>query len=346
MSYVHIPAAADMHTHLRQGTLLGYTVQPTAERCQTVLVMPNTNPPILTVEDAEDYHKRIKRYSCMKDVQVLLTLKLQEDTTPAEVLKASRAGITAYKLYPANVTTNSHDGISEEFLTDPPQEFMDCFEVMRKTGMVLCLHGEMPGHSILDRESVFLDFVDFLAYNFPKLRVVLEHISTYEQVEHVRKLADSSQLDIGATITAHHLFLTLDDVIGDKINPHNFCKPVPKMQSDRTALRKAAMSGEPWFFLGTDSAPHEKDHKECAHGCAGVYTAPVFMECLIQLFEEFGEVAKLANFVCKFGSDYYKIERTNNSIKRYRKERWRVPMSINGLRPFMAGQDLQWKLDV
>src|SRR5690606_30578404 len=204
-------------------------------------------------------------------------------TTPEMVKEAASHGVTSVKLYPHGVTTNSHDGISAEMLRDPPKSFLDCIDVIKKTGMTLCLHGEMPGEETKDSESEFLDFVDFLAYNFPRLRIVLEHITTREQVNHVRRLAKRSKSKIAATITAHHLYLTHDDIVGDRIRPHNFCKPIPKWNNDRESLRNAAMGGEPYFFLGSDSAPHLIGQKECAEGCAGVFSAPFLAENRIEL---------------------------------------------------------------
>ena len=343
MSYIDLPAAADMHVHLRQGALLQAVAPHTNRTCHVALVMPNTRPPVRGVSIANTYRNVCQR--SMPDVKLLSTIKLCRETTPEIVRAAAKEGITAFKLYPSNVTTNSDDGLTAEMLSNPTTQLMDCFEVMRKAGIVLCLHGEMPGCEVMERESKFLPFLDFLCFNFPRLKIVLEHISTKEQVEHVKRLSNQSKCDVAATITAHHLWLTLDDVIGDVLRPHNFCKPVPKTKSDREALRLAATSGNPCFFLGSDSAPHTKEHKECESGCAGVFSAPVLIESLIQIFDQLDELDRLPSFMNRFGCEFYGVEWKRVPKQRFAKSKWYVPHMYGLVKPFLSGERLEWRID-
>lgn len=345
MSHLILPAISDMHLHLRQGDLLPKVCPHTATRCHRVLVMPNTNPPIATGEEAVKYKEIIKKQ--MPNVDVLTTIKFLSSTTPKMIKEAAALGVAAVKLYPHGVTTNSDDGIGADVLNSPVGEFLDCIEMIKKTGMTLCLHGEMPGVETKDSEAEFLEFVDFLAYNFPKLRVVLEHISTAQQVAKVRKLASKSKLNIVATITLHHLDLTHDMVVGDKVRPHNFCKPIAKWASDREELRKAAMSGDPCFFLGSDSAPHEVCRKECPEGCAGVYSAPILGEGLIEIFDKYDALDKLPNFMSGFGNKFY-IGKSKEKIptRRYEKKKTSVPgaSGMGDVQPYRAWEELEWIL--
>lgn len=342
MRHLDLPATADMHLHLRQGDMLTRIALQSAKQCHAVLVMPNIKPSIKNTQEALAYKAECQKY--LQNVNILTTIKFLPSTTPEQIIKAAKCGVNAVKLYPAGVTTNSEDGISGEMLLSPTRQFLDCIEAIRKSRMTLCLHGEMPGVGVLEREVYFLDFMDFLCFNFPKLRVVLEHISTERQVDYVDFVNKYSKINLAATITAHHLWLTLDDVIGDCINPHNFCKPVPKKEHDRDALRAAATSGKPYFFLGSDSAPHEVRHKETEHGCAGIYSAPLLTESVITIFEEMDAIDKLPGFINHFGCDYYKIDR-GNTKRRYERTQWQIPIFIDRIKPFLAGKSLEWKLD-
>jgi dihydroorotase len=210
---------------------------------------------------------------------------------------------------------------------------------MEKLGLVLCVHGEEPGEFCLDREPAFIKRVETLAEKFPKLKIVFEHLSSAKSVEAVKRLP----ANVAATFTVHHLMMTLDDVVGDALRPHHFCKPLPKRPEDRAAIREAAFSGSPKFFLGTDSAPHQLGKKECPCGAAGVYSAPVAIPLLVQEFEKAGHLDKLPNFIAGFGADFYGILRTQKQIEVV-KEAWTVPPLVNGVVPLAAGQTLGWKI--
>ena len=211
--------------------------------------------------------------------------------------------------------------------------------MMEKLGLVLCVHGEEPGEFCLDREPAFIKRVETLAAKFPKLKIVFEHLSSAKSVEAVKRLP----ANVAATFTVHHLMMTLDDIVGDALRPHHFCKPLPKRPEDRAAIREAAFSGNPKFFLGTDSAPHQQGKKECPCGAAGVYSAPVAIPLLVQEFERAGHIDKLANFIGGFGADFYGIPRPTKQIEVVR-ESWTVPTLVNGVVPLAAGQTLDWKV--
>jgi dihydroorotase len=333
-----IPLLNDMHVHLRQGQMLRKVIRHTAKRCNSALVMPNTLPPILSTEDVHRYFREI--IAANDTFRPLMTCKLVPSTTPEMIRELKGIGVTAFKLYPEGVTINSEDGIGRDDLCSPSLNFMDQLAEIEQQGMVLCLHGEMPGVFCLDRETAFLPFVIMLLSNYPKLKVVLEHITTKEAVDFVNSVGSYR---LAATITAHHLFLTLDDVIGDKIQPHHFCKPVAKRKEDRAALVDAALQGNPWFFFGSDSAPHDRSTKECSSGCAGVYTAPVMLELLLQFFDEAGRMDRLLEFGTVRACIFYDMT-INTPTVEVTKEPWTVPQEFDGVVPFFAGKQIKWRL--
>jgi dihydroorotase len=339
---IRIRRPDDFHVHLRQGEMLSHVVGATATTFGRALVMPNTTPPIRTGADAMAYKARI--LDAVRTVlgsdwgfEPLMTIKLLPTTTPDVVREARAAGVVAAKLYPAGVTTNSDDGIEVDRLgaiyVDPK-----VLEAMQEVDMVLCLHGEVPGVFCLDREEAFLEALRGLSTKFPRLRIVLEHVTCQAAVDAVTELPPN----VAATITAHHLLLSLDDVVGDKIRPHHFCKPIAKYPSDRTALVIAATSGSRKFFLGTDSAPHARGTKECDSGCAGVYTAPIAMEVLAEVFEQADALERLEGFTSVFGADFYRLPRNEDYVELV-KEWVDVPKELPGnLVPFRAGEKLTW----
>jgi dihydroorotase len=262
-----------------------------------------------------------------------MTIKLLDRTTPQIVREAKLAGAVAGKLYPAGVTTNSDDGV--RYI----QSLYDTFEVMQEVGMVLSLHGEAPEAFCLDREEAFLGILKDIAKTFPRLRIVLEHVTTNAAVETVQALPET----VAATITAHHLVLTLDDVVGGKINPHNFCKPLAKRPADRSALIEAAFSYSPKFFFGTDSAPHIRETKECAAGCAGCFTAPLALELLAHVADEHGlSLEGIQGFTSEYGAQFYGLP-LNEGMVTFVREPWTVPDVLDGVVPFWAGQTLNWR---
>lgn len=336
MTTLRIWQPDDFHVHLRQGELLDHVLAPTALIYGRALVMPNLTPPILTGADALAYRHRIQDGATALGAttfEPLMTIKLVGTTTPRTITEAKNAGVIAGKVYPEGVTTNSEDGVKNMTSLWP------AFAQMETEGMVLCLHGETPGVFCMDRESHFLDTLDELANVFPKLRIVLEHVTTEDAVMMVEELPDT----VAATITVHHLLLTLDDVVGDKLRPHHFCKPIAKREQDRRRLVVAATSGSPKFFLGTDSAPHLRDTKECASGCAGIYTSPVAMEVLAELFEREGRLERLEAFTSAFGARFYGLPLNERYVDLEKVDPYLVPERLPGdIVPFRAGENLHW----
>lgn len=268
----------DFHVHLRQGMAIAAYTQDLAAGFARALVMPNTVPPIATARDLEEYRTQI--IAGLGDrtprFQPLMSFKLAPHHDAETVAALAAAGVTSGKLYPAGVTTNSEDGVQRI------ESIYPALEAMQEHGIVLCIHGEEPEAFCLDRETVFLTKLETIVAKFPELRVVLEHLSTADAVRAVRELPPR----VAATITVHHLLLTLDDLIGGELRPHHFCKPVVKTPADRAMLREVVLNGEPKFFFGSDSAPHTRERKECDCGCAGLYTAPVSLPLLADFFEK------------------------------------------------------------
>lgn len=332
---MYLPLPDDFHAHLRQGDLMPGYVRDLAHQFGRAIIMPNTVPAMTSASAIADYKKQILEAAApvRKDFEPLMTFKLNPNYTEQDLKDMMDVGVVAGKYYPAGVTTNSQDGISD---------FEGIFPVvamMEKLGLVLCVHGEEPGEFCLDREQAFIKRVETLATKFPKLKIVFEHLSSAKSVEAVKRLP----ANVAATFTVHHLMMTLDDVVGDALRPHHFCKPLPKRPEDRAAIREAAFSGNPKFFLGTDSAPHQQGKKECPCGAAGVYSAPVAIPLLVQEFDRAGALDKLSNFIAGFGADFYGIPRTTKQIEVV-KESWKVPEIVNGVVPLAAGQTLEWKI--
>jgi dihydroorotase len=289
----------DWHLHLRDGAMMA-GVLPHSRDFARALVMPNLVPPVATARDAAAYRNRVlAALPEGQDFTPLMTLYLTEATEPDDVAAAAAEGlVAAAKLYPAGATTNSGSGVRDL------SRIMPVLERMAEIGLPLCVHGEVtdPGVDIFDREAVFIDRVlDPLRRRAPELRVVLEHVTTREGVEFVR----SGGAGLAGTLTVHHLILNRNHLLAGGVRPHYYCLPVVKRESHRRALVEAAVSGDPRFFLGTDSAPHAVEAKEAACGCAGVFSAPVALACLAQVFEDMGALDRLEGFASLHGAAFY-----------------------------------------
>ncbi len=297
-----LPRPDDWHLHLRDGAMLNGVLPETARHFARAIIMPNLVPPVVTHADAQAYHARIMA-ALPKGMtfEPLMTLYLTEGTDPDDVAAAAASGLVkAVKLYPAGATTNSHGGVRDF------DKVRAVLEKMAEIGLPLCVHGEVttPEVDIFDREAVFIDTVlDPLRRKTPGLRVVMEHITTEQGVEYARTGGD----DLGATITTHHLIINRNHILAGGIKPHYYCLPVAKREQHRLALRAAATSGEPRFFLGTDSAPHVDALKEHACGCAGCFTATNTMPLLAHVFEEEGALDKLEAFASRNGPAFYRL---------------------------------------
>lgn len=314
----------------------------TARRFARAIVMPNLKPPAVTTGMALAYRERILAALPQgMRFEPLMTLYLTDNTTSAEIIEARRSGaIQAVKYYPAGATTNSAAGVTD---------IARCYatlETMEQVGMPLLVHGEVtdPEVDVFDKEKIFLERVlTPLTQRFPRLRIVFEHITTREAVEFVR---DASS-NIAATITAHHLLLNRNALFQGGIRPHHYCLPVLKRETHRRTLIEAATSGNPKFFLGTDSAPHSRSTKETACGCAGIYTAHAAIELYAEAFEQADALDKLEAFASFHGADFYQLPRNRESIT-LKKENWSVPANLEFaddiLIPLRAGESLAWKL--
>ncbi len=334
----------DLHIHLRDGDLLPLTVEHVSAQFGRAIVMPNLRPPIVSTSMAIEYRDRIlSAVPAGRSFNPLMTLYLTDRTTPSEILSAKESGIVhGVKYYPAGATTNSDFGV-----TDLLGRF-DVFEAMMKHGMPLLLHGEVTDKrvDVFDREKAFLDTVlSTLVERFSELKVVLEHITTADSVQFVDSCSDK----VAATITAHHLLLNRSDLFAGGIRPHYYCLPILKREEHRLALIRAAVSGSPKYFLGTDSAPHEKNTKEAACGCAGVYTAHAALELYASAFDSVGAIDKLENFTSTFGANFYGLPLNVGQVRLLRKSQEILPQYLypgGGIVPFRAGEKMDWSVSV
>ncbi|MCW7553551.1 dihydroorotase [Endozoicomonas gorgoniicola] len=336
----------DWHLHLRDGDALTETVATAARTFARAIVMPNLRPPVLNAEDAAAYQQRISAAIPQDaDFEPLMTLYLTDQTTPEMIYAAKAKGnIKALKLYPAGATTNSDSGVTD--LANIHDTLRDTLAAMAECGIPLLVHGEVidPDIDIFDREKVFIDrYLRDLVERFPTLKIVMEHITTADAVEFVT----SAPANVGATITAHHLLFNRNDMLVGGIRPHYFCLPILKRNIHQQALLAAATSGNPKFFLGTDSAPHVQGAKEAACGCAGCYTAPAALEMYAEAFEMMNALDKLEAFASHYGPDFYGLPRNTETVT-LAKEDWQLPESIaygdDQVIPLRAGETLTWRL--
>jgi dihydroorotase len=333
----------DWHLHLRDGPELQAVAAHTARVFGRAIVMPNLSPPVTTVAAAEAYRGRIvAALPKVSSFEPLMTLYLTDNTRPAEIAKARASGIVhAVKYYPAGATTNSDTGVTALDRVYP------ALAAMEKEGVVLSLHGEVtaPEVDIFDRERVFVEtLLPRIVRDFPGLKVVLEHITTREAAAFVREQG----APVAATITPQHLVYSRNALFaGNCIRPHHFCLPVLKREAHRHALLAAATSGDPHFFLGTDSAPHAKHRKEAACGCAGCYTAHAALEMYAEVFEDAGALTRLEGFASRFGAQFYGLPPHAETVT-LRREPWTVPaeytFGADALVPLRAGEVLRWRV--
>ena len=333
----------DWHVHLRDGALMQSVLPDTARQFARAIIMPNLRPPVTTTVHALEYRTRILAAlpQGMK-FEPLMTLYLTDNTTAQEIKRAAQSGIIhAVKLYPAGATTHSDAGVTDIRKAYP------ALEEMQHCGMPLLVHGEVtdPAVDIFDRESVFVERVMIpLLRDMPELRVVFEHITTRDAVQFVAGTPDN----VAATITAHHLLYNRNALFSGGLRPHYYCLPVLKREIHRDTLLKAACSGNPKFFLGTDSAPHSQSSKEATCGCAGIYTAHAAIELYAEAFEQMDALDKLEGFAAFYGADFYRLPRNTEKMT-LRKESWQVPDSFafgeHRLIPLRAGENVSWKRD-
>ena len=329
---IRLYSPLDMHLHLRDGDMLKTVAPLSAKTFSGGLVMPNLVPPITTKEALLEYKNRILKVTKDENFIPYMTLFFKTDYS-YEFLKDIKDEILAIKLYPAGITTNSEDGVSN-FSIDSLRPVL---EAMSELGITLCVHGETNGF-VMDREAEFIPIYEKLAKEFPKLKIIMEHITTKEAADALEKYEN-----LYATITLHHLYITLDDVAGGLLRPHLFCKPIAKRPEDRMALRKLAFSAHPKVMFGSDSAPHPRDKKEAPGCAAGVFTAPIALQALVELFYEAGVIENLEKFVSANAKSIYGIEPPLKEIVFEDKE-FEVPKNYNDVVPMFAGQTLKWSI--
>ncbi|HEY2338508.1 MAG TPA: dihydroorotase [Burkholderiales bacterium] len=332
----------DFHLHLRDGTAMASVLADSARRFGRAIIMPNLKPAVRTTQQALHYRERI--LAALPEgaaFEPLMTLYLTEDTSAEEIGRAKLSGrVFGVKLYPAGATTHSDEGVTR---------LSRCFhalEKMQQIGLPLLVHGEStdPAIDVFDREKAFLeDVLGPLLERFPELKVVLEHITTRDAAQFIEVTGPN----VAATITAHHLLMNRNALFMGGIRPHHYCLPVLKREEHREALVEAAISGNPKFFLGTDSAPHPQKAKEADCGCAGIYTAHAAIELYAIAFEEAGALDKLEGFASQFGAQFYGLKPNTDTIMLVRED-WKVPETLpfgaERLVPLRAGETLPWKL--
>jgi dihydroorotase len=326
----------DWHVHLRDGEMLRRVAPYTARQFSRAIVMPNLVPPITTVEAAAAYRDRIVA-AAGPGFTPLMTCYLTDGASPDELQRGfeEKAWIAA-KLYPAGATTNSASGVTDI------RRIYGVLERMERIGMVFCVHGEVtdPDVDVFDREAVFIERVlEPVSREFPALKIVFEHITTAEAAQFV----DSAGETIAATVTPQHLIINRNAIFAGGLRPHAYCLPVAKREKHRLAVRKAATSGSSKFFLGTDSAPHTREAKESACGCAGIFNAPFALESYAEVFEDEGALDKFEAFASVNGPRFYDLPISEATITLERAE-IRVPDEVDGLVPFHAGETLRWRL--
>ena len=343
---VETPAFTDAHVHLRQDAMTSAVAPYSGAVCDHVVAMPNTSPPVHEF-DQINAMRSIYHRACGGRTDVHMTAKLLPRTGPHHIHAAERAGVVGFKLYPAGVTTNSDDGITWNWIRFRNGYFRTQLTQIEAEGLVLLCHGESTGF-VCDRENEFLSALVDIFLEFTKLRVTLEHVTTAVGVQTVRRLHRKSPGRILGTITLHHLETTLDDVLGGKLRPDLFCKPIPKTPADRDALLDAALSGEPCFALGSDSAPHAAADKYGPEGCAGVFTAPVLAEGIVSIFDEHlglhnpAALDRLRLFSSENANAFYGFTPPQRVLTLERRP-FRVPPSAGAV-SYRAGQILPWTL--
>lgn len=342
MDTIEIIQPDDWHVHLRDGDHMRAVLAHTAARFGRAIVMPNLKPPVTSTEAAARYRDRILQVlPSGARFEPLMSLYLTDNTRPDEIRRARDAGfVHAVKYYPAGATTNSDSGVTDIV------RCADTLEAMAEAGMPLLVHGEVtdPQVDVFDRERVFLErTLGALVQRLPRLRIVLEHITTAEAAAFVRAAPEN----VAATITAHHLLLNRNAIFQGGVRPHHYCLPVLKRERHRQALVEAAISGSPKFFLGTDSAPHARHTKENDCGCAGVYTAHAGIELYAEAFDAAGALDRLEGFASLHGADFYGLPRNTRRIVLERRP-WSVPQEYaygeHRLVPMRAGGDIGWAI--
>ncbi len=321
----------DMHLHLRDGVMLENVAPLSAYSFSGALIMPNLVPPVDSLESLKAYKERIKATIPNDFFEPYMTLFYKN--YDKKFLASVAGDITAIKLYPAGITTNSEGGVSSFDI----EEMRETLEAMSELGIPLCVHGETDGF-VMDREAEFMSIYELLAKSFPNLKIIMEHITTKAAVEMLDKYKN-----LYATITVHHLLLTLDDVIGGMMMPHNFCKPIAKRPEDLDALLSVALEAHPKVMFGSDSAPHPREKKECSGCAAGVFSAPIALQLLCEIFEQYDKLDNLQAFVSDNAQSIYGICPEFKEVI-LEKRAFAVPNNYNGVVPMYNDKIINWAI--
>ncbi len=322
----------DMHLHLRDGEMLKIVAPLSARTFSGAIIMPNLVPPVTTIKSVKEYKNRIKDAIGDTPFEPLMTLFFKDDYS-YEFLKDAKKYISAIKLYPAGITTNSEGGVS----SIDSKSLKNTLEAMSDLKIPLCVHGESNGF-VMDREKEFVPVYEELALKFPNLKIIMEHITTKDSVE-----ALDRHPNLYATITLHHLLITLDDVAGGALAPHLFCKPIAKRYEDRDALQEVALNAHPKVMFGSDSAPHPQSAKESCGCAAGVFTAPIALQVLAQLFEKEGKLSNLQAFVSDNAREIYDFTPIQKKVV-LEKRSFKVPDIYGSVVPMYAGEEISWSV--
>jgi dihydroorotase len=339
MQTLRLTKPDDWHVHFRDDEALGNTVNATAKDFARALAMPNLIPALTTKAQLFSYRKRIKN-ACDLEFTPFMTFYLNESVCLEELAHVTKEDfILGAKLYPQGATTNSEQGVSSL------ETLYQHFDVMQENELVLQIHGEAITGDIFHREQRFIDEqLTKLIKNFPKLKIVFEHVSTKHAIEFI----NAAPKTVAATITVHHLLYNRNHLLAGGIKPHYYCLPILKQQNDQIALLKAATSGNPKFFLGTDSAPHSIANKQSACGCAGIYSAPYALCLYAKVFEQCHALDKLDDFASRFGAEFYQLPRNGGSLQLIKKSQ-KIPTSLafgnESVIPIESGQLLDWSID-
>lgn len=342
MTTISLRQPDDLHLHLRDGDEMRAVVNYSARQFSRAIIMPNLRPPIISTQQAIDYRARILEViDAEYNFEPLMTLYLTDNTDADEIKKAKQSGVVyAVKYYPAGATTNSDSGVTDI------EKTYTVLEQMQEQGMPLLLHGEVTDSNIdiFDREAVFIETIlEPLRRRLPELKIVLEHITTKQAVEYVL----SSNSHLAATITPQHCLLNRNALFDGGIRPHRYCLPVLKAEQHREAVINAATSGDARFFLGTDSAPHARSHKESDCGCAGIFSAANAIELYADIFEQVNALNNLEAFASEYGAVFYGLPLNENRIT-LQATSWNVPDSLpyagDEIVPFAAGEQMKWKM--
>jgi len=332
MKSITLTMPLDMHLHLRDGEMLETVAPLTSYSFSGALVMPNLVPPVTTLDAVIEYKKRIKHAIGRDDFEPYMTLFYQNYTR--SFLESVQDEITAIKLYPSGVTTNSEGGVSSFDI----ESMRETLQAMSDLGIILSVHGETNGF-VMDREAEFMSVYEMLASNFPKLKIVMEHITTADAVAMLDKYEN-----LFATITVHHLIITLDDVAGGMLRPHLFCKPIAKRPEDRAALLKIALEAHPKVMFGSDSAPHPKHTKESCGCGAGVFTAPIALQLLCEVFDAHDKLDNLQAFISDNAQQIYGICAEYKEVVLVKQD-FVVPEMYGSVVPMRAGETLKWSIE-